>query len=90
MKYEDEFSRSGFLPDRTFLWNISISADTIEGALKALDELGKAIKRRRISIQIIEADYWLDLDKLNNPSPEWLEHLQRQTLTKANQNEDQP
>lgn len=75
MKYRDKFSKTGFLPNRTFLWNISISADSIEGALKAVEELGKAIRKRRISFQKIEADYWLEFDKLQTPSPEWLEYL---------------
>lgn len=75
MKYQDEFSKTGFLPNRTFLWNITISADSTEGALKAIEELSKAIRKRRVSDQKIETDYWFELDKLNNPSPEWLEHL---------------
>ena len=77
MKYSDKFSKTGFLPDRTFLWNISISANSIEGALKAVEELEKSIKRQRVSFQKIEADYWLELDKLQTPSPEWLEYLNR-------------
>jgi hypothetical protein len=72
MKYSDKFSKTGFLPNRTFLWNISISADSIEGALKAVEELGKAIRKRRISFQKIEADYWLELDKLRLPAPNGL------------------
>ncbi|HRH41371.1 MAG TPA: hypothetical protein PKY82_06965 [Pyrinomonadaceae bacterium] len=84
MEYNDEFSKTGFLPNRTFLWNISISSDTIDGALQALEELGKAIKRKRVSVQIIEADYWLELDKLNNLSPEWQEHLNRKSLNLEN------
>ena len=77
MKYSDKFSNTGFLPNRTFLWNISISADSIDGALKAVEELGKAIRKRRISFQKIEADYWFELDKLRAPCPEWLEYLHR-------------
>lgn len=77
MKYQDEFTGTGFLPDRTFLWNISISADSVDGAIKALEELGKAIRRGRVSIQVIENDFWFEIDKLLVPSPEWLEHLNR-------------
>lgn len=85
MKYSDKFSKTGFLPDRTFLWNISISADSIEGALKAVGELEKSIRRRRVSFQKIEADYWLDLHKLHDPSPEWLEYLSEKAVAQESQ-----
>lgn len=90
MKYHDEFSKTGFLPNRTLLWNISISADSVEGALKALKKIQKAIKNGRVSLQIVEADFWLELDKLKIPNPEWLDHLQVNNLSVKNQNEKQP
>jgi hypothetical protein len=77
MKYQDEFTGTGFLPNRTFLWNIFISADSADAAIKALEGLGKAIRRGRVSVQVIENDFWFELDKLHLPSPEWLEHLNR-------------
>lgn len=79
MNYEDEFTNTRFLPNRTITWNITISADSTEGALNALGELTKAIQKRRVSVQKIEADYWFELDKLKDPSPEWIKHLHVQS-----------